>query len=332
MQVKLHRNATTTPAIRRAIQQSPLSVAALARLHHLSETTVRKWKKKRAPGDVADRSSKRHHLPSSFSDADEQIVVYFRTKFRLRREDILEIAHRGWLPKLTMSSLDRCLVRLGVNRLSDDRPAKPPAGKFEEVDAPGFCHADIKYLPKLRGHRSYVYVLIDRFTRYVYAEVLGDKKPETAAGFLRDAAARLELLGAAVHTLVTDNGFEWSDRFAGGAKSRGGAGKPSGFHLFDVECKRLGIEHRLTRPFRPQTNGMVERMNRRVSEWLSRKEKIADNGGKNCFRNHAERDAYIMRMVRIYNRTPLQCLGGRSPLQKTKHNHAKAYTFAGMTN
>ncbi len=92
----------------------------------------------------------------------------------------------------------------------------------------------------------------------------------------------------------------------------------------------VAVAHRLTRIRRPQANGMVECFNRRLSEVLAAKDKIADNSGKNCFSSHAERNAYLMDFVYNCNRTRLKCLNYNSPLQ-SPHNYAKLYTFAGMT-
>ena len=60
--------------------------------------------------------------------------------------------------------------------------------------------------------------------------------------------------------LLTDNGSRFTDRFQSKAR------KPTGEHHFDVRCKALGIEHRLASPRHPQTKGMVERFNARISE------------------------------------------------------------------
>jgi transposase InsO family protein len=115
----------------------------------------------------------------------------------------------------------------------------------------------------LGRQRSYAYVAIDRATRFVYLEILPNRR---AAGFLARFVERFPL---EVHTIVTDNGSEFTDRFAVDKKGKP-HDKPSSEHPFDRLCAARAITHRLTRPFRPQTNGMVERFNRRLGEHLGR--------------------------------------------------------------
>ena len=103
--------------------------------------------------------------------------------------------------------------------------------------------------------------------------------------------------------LLSDNGFEWGDRRA------------SGTHPADRVCAARGIEHRHTRVRRPQTNGMVERFNRRLTEDLDRAERIQDNSGRNCFSSHSARDAFVRRPVFNSNRTRQVALKHRSPLE-----------------
>ncbi|MFM7390765.1 MAG: integrase core domain-containing protein, partial [Vampirovibrionales bacterium] len=77
--------------------------------------------------------------------------------------------------------------------------------------------------------------------------------------------------------------------------------KPSGEHPFDVVCRERGIEHRLTRPYRPQTNGMLERFNRRLSEAICRYP--ITHKHRNRFNCKEDRVAYIEDFVYAYNRT-----------------------------
>ena len=115
------------------------------------------------------------------------------------------------------------------------------------------------------------------------------------------------------HTILTDNGSEFTDRFAVDKKGKP-PDKPSGQHPFDRLCARHAITHRLTRPFRPQTNGMVERFNRRLGDHLDR---MPQNRAAHHrrFLDHAERDAYLHTFVADYNRTRLHCLDYHAPAE-----------------
>jgi transposase InsO family protein len=189
-------------------------------------------------------------------------------------------------------------------------PQKAPAAAFQTETPAGFVHIDVKYLPPLNRRRSYAYVAIDRATRFVYLEILPDRRGETAAAFLTRFLGQFPLN---VHSILTDNGSEFTDRFAVDKKAKP-HDKPSGAHPFDRACAQRAITHRLTRPFRPQTNGMVERFNRRLGEHLDR---MPQNRAAHHrrFLDHAERDAYLYNFVDDYNRTRLRCLDYQAPAE-----------------
>lgn len=318
MQLRLHANATTTPRTRAYIQKSPASTAALARELGIHPRTVARWK---ARQDVADRSTRPHRLATTLADWEEALILELRRSLALPLDDIVEAMRRCVNPKLSRSGVHRCLQRHGLSaRLT---PQTAPAATFQTDRPAGFIHIDVKYLPPLNRQRRYAYVAIDRATRFVCLEILPDRRAETAAGFL---ARFLDRFPLKVHTILTDNGSEFTDRFAVDKKGKP-HDRPSGQHPFDRLCAGRAITHRLTRPFRPQTNGMVERFNRRLGEHLDR---VPQNRAAHHrrFRDHAERDAYLYRFVADYNRTRLRCLDYQAPAELlaklTGHN-----TFAG---
>ncbi len=92
-------------------------------------------------------------------------------------------------------------------------------------------------------------------------------------------------------------------------------------HPVDIFYKEKKIEHRLTRPFSPQTNGMVERFNRRINEVIGKKAKIKNNNYKNSFHSHEERNCFLEKFVYNYNRTRLSCINYKSPVEMLC-NHA----------
>ena len=155
---------------------------------------------------------------------------------------------RHFLPHLNRDSVWRILRAEGLSRRPppvSDQP-KRGQGEFKDYDL-GFIHIDIKHLPKLQtanGERRkrYLYVAIDRCSRSVHLAVKDDETEKSAIAFLREAAAAFPF--RLTHVL-TDNGSCFTPAFA-------------------KVCAELGAEYRHTKPYSPQTNGMVERFNGRV--------------------------------------------------------------------
>ena len=314
MNVKLHANATTTPRTRAYIQQSLASTASLAREPGVHPRTVARWK---ARHEVHDRSHVPHRLATAISLWEEALILELRRTLGLPLDDILEAMRRCVNPKLSRSGLHRCLKRHGLSaRLAPD---KAPSLAFETDRPAGFIHIDVKYLPPLNRQRAYAYVAIDRATRFVYLEILRDRRGTTASDFLQRFLASFPLK---VHTILTDNGAEFTDRFAVDKKAKP-QDRPSGHHPFDRICREGAIRHQLTKPFRPQTNGMVERFNRRLGDHLNRlpQNRVAHH---RRFQSHAERDAYLLAFVADYNQTRLRCLNYQAPAEAlaklTGHN------------
>ncbi len=319
MQVRLHANATTTPKTRAYIQASTASVAELAEELGVSETTIRRWKPRTT---LTDRPHVAHRLAISLTPTEERLVAELRTSLALPLDDIVEVMRRCLNPKLSRSAIHRCLKRHGVS--ARPKPARQQVGTFEEAGV-GFIHVDLKHLTRLDGRPSFVFVAIDRATRFVHIESIARRDAATVAACLERFLAAFP---HKVHTILTDNGAEFTDRFSG---ARWGAERrTSGRHHFDRVCAGHSIEHRLTRPFRPQTNGLVERFNRRLAEAIAARPGTVRNEGKNKFRTHAERDAFLTRFVADYNRTRLKCIDYRAPAELLI-NPPGPNTFAAMT-
>ena len=135
-----------------------------------------------------------------------------------------------------------------------------PKKTFKDYE-PGYIYIDIKYLPQMPDEtsRRYLFVAIDRATRWVFMHIYSNMTDESSVDFLR----RLKLASPIkISKILTANGSQFTDRFATKDK------KPSGQHAFDVSCAALPAEHRLAPPRHPQTNGIVERFNGRISELL----------------------------------------------------------------
>ena len=298
MQLNLHKNARTTPAIRRELRESTAPIAELARRYHLSKATVRKWRQR---AEVGDRSHRPQRLHTTLSPAQEAIVVALRQTLLLPLDDLLAVTREFIHDGVSRSGLDRCLRRHGVSDLKALIP--PPEGgvaptKTFKDYVPGFVHVDVKYLPLMpdETERRYLFAAIDRATRWVYVEILPEKSAACAQGFLA------HLLAAApfkITTILTDNGKEFTDRFCAT-----GERDPTGKHAFDRQCAAHAIQHRLIRPHHPQTNGMIERFNGRIADVLA----------TNRFRSGEHLADTLQRYVSIYNGyIPQRALGHVSP-------------------
>jgi transposase-like protein len=319
MQLNLHPNAATTPKQRAYIQASTQSVAELAAELGVSETTIRRW---RSRTSVVDRSHTPKQLTTKLTALDERLICELRTNLQLPLDDITEVMKRCVNPEISRSATHRCLKRHRLSRRP--KPDKPPVGHFEATTV-GFIHVDIKHLPALQRRKSYAFVAIDRATRYVYLEVHDRRDAQTAEGFLNRFLADFP---HPVHTILTDNGSEFTDRFAVDMKNKP-HDKPSGRHPFDRLCAKHKIDHRLTKPYHPQTNGMVERFNRRIVDAIGREPKRGS--AHRLFLSHADRNAFLDRFVHDYNRTRLKCLGYIAPLHAL-NNPPGPNTEAGHDN
>jgi IS30 family transposase len=318
MELALHANATTTPRTRAYIQRSKKPVTELAGELGVSETTIRRW---RCRNTVGDRSHRPKRLTTSLSAMEETLVCELRTSLQLPLDDIVEVMRRCVNARLSRSAIHRCLQRHDISQRKT--PDRPSVGVFEQATV-GFIHFDLKHLPALERRKSYAFVAIDRATRYVYVEIHRRRDANTSAGFLKRFLAHFP---HPVHTILTDNGAEFTDRFAVDMKNKP-PGRPSGNHPFDLVCANQKIDHRLTRPYRPQTNGLVERFNRRITEAIGRQPKRGS--ARRTFPCHADRDAFLNRFVADYNRTRLKCLGYVAPLEALA-NLPGPNTFAGTT-
>ena len=315
MNISVHKKARTTPEIRREIQAADPSISnnALARRYGVHRHTIAKWRKRDTTEDASHRPVRIH---ATLSPVQEAIVVALRETTLLPLDDLLAVVHEFINPAVSRSGLGRCLRRYGVSDLraliaeKEGAPEedKPKRKTFKDY-VPGFVHVDLKYLPRMpdETERKYLYVAIDRATRWVYVEILDDKEAATAAGFLERMIAKAAFR---VTKVLTDKGKEFTDRFCAT-----GQRKPTGKHSFDRVCRRHGIEHRLTKPRTPQTNGMVERFNGRIAEVIR----------VTFFNNSQELRDTLLHYVKIYNQQiPQKALGHIAPIQALKNWYQKA--------
>ena len=268
-----HRNAPLTPQGRLLLCrriEAGAPIAHVAEAMGISRRCASKWWHRYLELGVDglhDRSSRPRHCPYRTPARVEDRII------RMRRRDKVgpdRIAFRLGVPA---STVHRVLVRHDLNRLSHlDRQTGQPIRRYERKRPGELVHVDVKKLgriPRGGGHKvlgraasrpgkdrqgrvGYVYLhsAVDDHSRLAYTEELPDEKGHTAAGFWRRAEAWFRARGIIVERVITDNAFCYRGR------------------LFNDALAATGIRHTYCRPYRPQTNGKVERFHRTLlEEW-----------------------------------------------------------------
>ena len=258
-----HGSATTTAAVRRAIQHSQESLRALAKRYGINPKTVAKW---RARVSVADqRTGPTDPRSTVLSPEDEAIVVAFRRHTLLPLDDCL-YALQATIPYLTRSSLHRCLQRHGISRLPETDGDRPQRSRFKRYPI-GFFHIDIAEVRTEQG-KLHLFVAIDRTSKFAFVELHEKATRRVAGDFLRHLAAAVPYK---INIVLTDNGTHFTDPTGDGwtpedIKAMRAEKILFRCHSFEAACADLDVEHRLTKPRHPWTNGQVERMNRTIKD------------------------------------------------------------------
>jgi len=239
------------------------SLRASAAAFGVCEKTVRRWlvraTEQGSPPRLEDRSSTPQRQPrKTSSELEAQILA-----LRMERRSYAQI--RMVLP-VSKATLSRVLRRHGLHRLASLEPPKPPILRYER-ELPGeLLHLDIKKLGRFekpgvratgdRAHRNpgagveSLHVAIDDHSRLAFACLHPDEKIPSALDALRQAVAFYQDHGIQIARLLTDRGSTYRSK------------------LFAATCQELGLKHRFTRPYRPQTNGKAERFIQTITrEW-----------------------------------------------------------------
>jgi transposase len=232
----LHSCAATTAALRRTIQNSQESLKQMAERYHINVKTVAKWRKRTSVEDTP--MGPREARSTVLTAEQEAMIVAFRRQTLLPLDDCL-YALQPSIPNLTRSSLHRCLRRHGISRLAKIAGDKPIKKKFKQYPI-GYFHIDIAEVNTKEG-RLYLFVAIDRTSKFAYAELHTNQTRDTACRFLRQLIA---IVPYRIHTILTDNGIQFTNRQKD---------KWAFMHLFDRICRQNGIEHRLTKVNHPWT-------------------------------------------------------------------------------
>ena len=322
-----HANAVLTPITRlrlaRLIVDEGWAPARAAERYDVSWRTAAKWAERyrqEGPAGMADRSCAPHRQPNRTPAPVVRKIVHLRWKQRLGP---IQIGDRLDMPASTVHAV---LVRCRLNRLSQvDRVTGEPTRRYEH-DKPGdLLHIDVKklgrvpdgggwrYLGRQQGKRNrhltatrtggprskwgqplmgtcYLHTVLDDHSRVAYVEAREDETKQTAVEVLRNAVAWFAERGVTVQRVLTDNGGCYRSR------------------LWRDTCDELGITPKRTRPYRPQTNGKVERFHRTLSEgWAFKK----------LYTSESARLAALPAWIHQYNHhRPHSAIGKTTPITR----------------
>jgi len=317
--MRLHGNAALSWRGRRRLVERVVvegwTLKAASEAAGVSVRCCRKWVGRyRLEGEagLVDRSSAPRRVANRTPKERVELIVGLR-KLRFTAAEIAELLG------MALSTVSGILTRLGLGRLGRLGLEQPV--RYERSRPGELVHIDIKKLGRIEGGAGkrvfgsqrrqrhnptrtdlegkrrhyvgfeYVHVCVDDYSRLAYAEVLPDQKATTAIGFLRRAVAFFRRRGIRVERLLTDNGSAYVSA------------------LHALACRRLGIRHSRTRPYRPQTNGKAERFIRTLIDgWAY--------GA--IYRSSQERTAALDGWLWHYNhRRKHSALGHQPPVSRT---------------
>lgn len=321
-----HANATLTPRTRlrlaRLIVEDRWSHAAAAKMFMVAPRTAKKWADRyRAEGKagMADRSSRPHRCPSKTPEYLMRRIVRLRWG---KRHGPIQIAGRTGVPASTVHAV---LVRCRINRLSHiDRVTGEPLRRYEHPHPGSLIHVDVtkfgnipdgggwRYLGRKQGDENraatarrtgqrsssytprigtaFVHTVVDDHSRVAYAEIHRDEKKETATAVLRRATAWFAERGVKIERVLSDNGSCYMS------------------NAWREACADLEITPKRIRPYRPQTNGKIERFHRTLADgWAYTR----------FYDSEAERRAELPGWLHFYNHHRAHsAVGGQPPITR----------------
>jgi transposase InsO family protein len=322
-----HANAELTPRTRlrlaRLVVEQGWTCASAARMFIVSPRTAAKWAQRyrvEGPAGMVDRSSRPHRSPTRTPQPVLRRIVALRWRHRLGP---VQIGGRLNLPASTVHAV---LTRCRINRLARiDRVSAEPLRRYEH-DRPGaMIHVDVtkfgnipdgggwRYVGKFQGDKNrsatvartgtprsptrgpllgtcFLHTVIDDHSRVAYAEICADEKATTAVAVLRRATAWFTDHGVTVERVLSDNG------------------SPYRSHAWQAVCDELGITAKKTRPYRPQTNGKIERFHRTLADgWAYAR----------FYNSETERREALPGWLHFYNHhRPHSAIAGQPPITR----------------
>jgi transposase InsO family protein len=314
--MNIHKNARLTFARRLEMVQDvierKLTHAATAANHAVSVPTVRKWVGRyllQGETGLRDASSRPRVSPRSIAPSTALAIVELRRRF-------LTHARIAQSLGVSASTVSRVLARAGLSRWADLVPSEPVV-RYEHAHPGDLLHIDTKKLGRIvrMGHRvtgnprdsvegagwEFLFVAVDDHARIGFTQMKPDECQDSAIAFLRASVAYFAGLGVTLRRALTDNGSAFrSKRFA-------------------AACRRLGLQHSFTRPYRPQTNGKAERfIQSALREWAY----------GIPYHHSTERTAMLKRWNHHYNwHRPHQGIGGVAPMSRLSRSRNNLLTL-----
>ena len=314
--MSFHRNAKLGLAGRYALVsaiEGGMTLKQAAACFSVSPATAHRWwhrwaeageEARRTLSCLVDRSSRPHRSPRQLAPALEEAICACRRQ-------------TGWGPRLVAGATGFChstvwkvLKRAGISR--PPRPAREPANRYEWPCPGDLLHMDTSEYARFErpGHRvtgdrrsqdrqhrdgvDIVHAIVDDQSRLAYAEIHSDQRAATVVGFLERALAFFCAHGIAAKRLMTDNAWAYT-------RSR----------VFRELLARDDIRHLTIKPYRPRTNGKVERFHQTMArEWAYGL----------VYQSHHERARALPHWLEHYNHSrPHSSLGDRPPISRV-HN------------
>jgi transposase InsO family protein len=274
-----HFNSKTNIHFRSEICNSNLSNVALAELHKVSVNTISKWKNRET---FEDKSSRPLRIDYSLNAIEKAVVIATRKATWLSLNEILEMVYPD-NPKKMRSAVYRTFVLEKIN--TKPQAERDKAKKFKEYE-PGYIHLDVTYLPKINGVKYYLFVAIDRATRFLHYKIYDAKTAKNTVDFMEEFKELFPVKN--ITHILTDNGLEFTNKLIVSKKGEV-CQKDS---LLDIFCEENNIQHRLIKPFTPQTNGMVERANGTIKQNTIK---------RNNYENLEEMNNDLLNFLKTYN-------------------------------
>ncbi len=235
-------------------------VSKASRKYNKSRSYIYFWRSRwdGSVGSLACRSRRPHSHPNQHTEAELKLIRDLRR--RNPKLGMIELWHRLRKRGYTRcpESLFRLMRKMGLFPAAEAKPVYKPK-PYEQMQYPGQrVQVDVKVVPRKciadPELRLFQYTAIDEFTRLRFLAAYPEQSTYSSADFLQKLCKWYAGHGICVQCVQTDNGLEFTNRFSNTKRQL-----PT---LFEAAAARLGIQHKLIRPYTPRHNGKVERSHR----------------------------------------------------------------------